>query len=789
MNWTPSIRKAIFLPFFIIILVILLIVGFVLSNDYKWLLSEQGSRMLHTLSENTADRFNYFLEEPLQVSRLYTSELERMAYYSSSDLTEAQAYSLHLAKSILESSPQISSIGYGDEAGNYLGIRMDGTTGKVNLMLKDSRTDGKLVIYEGEDTRSRVLASYDNYDPRTRPWYAPVKEHPQAQWSDIYINYDEKMDVTVSLIRPIFDPAGTFRGTAVIDVKLDGMTAFLQKSNLHGSGTIYMMNGSGEVLAHTDPGPIASVIPGNPPTGTLGKAADSPNPLIRKSAAMLSEPGKKELRFFSLSTDNGAAIGLRTALDTSLGLDWEIVTILPERDLMGSVKSHQMASFTILTLSILLLFAAGSAAVSITTTPIVKVTQAISALSQNQLGSTLAMPRKGLHETRALIEAFNKMTSRMNASFVMLRDSEEKYRILVESSNDMIYSLDPEGRFLSVNSAFEESTGLSRSEIQQKTIESVLSSPENVLKWKVDFEKAVNSQRTITGLTQIMRPDGRVRIFNTSLTPILNEAGELIAVIGTNHDVSRILEIEADKISAMSYVVSGIAHEMNTPIGNCITSVTYFQSELTAFLKQNPTSPEDCDEVRELLDTAQESTDLIQRNLEKSRILIDKFKSLAAYQDKQEDALVDLTALVQRVFDMQAADYPDKRVTLVLEPTQPITVLSREDKLEKVFIELFQNSFEHGFISSDQGLITISLIGPTPGGELTVRYRDNGIGISKDVSRLVFTPFFSTKFGTQHSGLGLNIVYNIIKSACNGDVMINENCTEGLDLNMILRFS
>lgn len=789
MNWTPSIRKAIFLPFFIIILVILLIVGIVLSNDYKWLLSEQGSRMLHTLSENTADRFNYFLEEPLQVNRLYTSELERMAYYTSGDLSEAQAFSLHLAKSIIESSPQISSIGYGDEAGNYLGIRMDGTTGKVNLMLKDSRTNGKLVIYEGEDTSSKVLASYDNYDPRTRPWYAPVKENPHPQWSDIYINYDEKMDVTVSLIRPLFDHTGAFRGTTVTDVKLDGMTRFLQDSSLHGSGTIYMMNASGEVLAHTDPDPIASVIPGNPPTGTLGRAVDSKNPLIRNSAAMLSEPGNEGIGLFSLSTDAGSAIGLKTALKTSLGLDWEIVTVLPERDLMGSVKSHQMASFTILALSILLLFAAGSAAVSITTTPIVKVTQAISALSQNQLGSTLAMPRKGLYETRALIEAFNKMTARMNASFVMLRDSEEKYRILVESSNDMIYSLDPEGRFLSVNSAFEESTGISRSEIQEKTIESVLSSPENVLKWKADFEKAINSQRTITGLTQIMRPDGRVRIFNTSLTPIHNEAGELIAVIGTNHDVSRILEIEADKISAMSYVVSGIAHEMNTPIGNCITSVTYFQSELTAFLKQNPTSPDDCEEVWELLDTAQESTDLIQRNLEKSRILIDKFKSLAAYQDKQEDTLVDLTALVQRVFDMQAADYPDKKVTLVLEPTQPITVSSREDKLEKVFIELFQNSFEHGFIVSDQGLITISLVGPTPGGELTVRYRDNGIGISKDVSRLVFTPFFSTKFGTQHSGLGLNIVYNIIKSACNGDVMINENCTEGLDLNMILRFS
>lgn len=310
------------------------------------------------------------------------------------------------------------------------------------------------------------------------------------------------------------------------------------------------------------------------------------------------------------------------------------------------------------------------------------------------------------------------------------------------------------------------------------------------MKWQNDFEKAVSGKRTITSLSQLLQPNGSSRIYNIALTPILNETGELIAVIGTHHDVSRLLEIESEKIAAMSYIVSGIAHEMNTPIGNCITTVTYLKSELSQYTRKHPNTPTEYGAVQELLDTTRESADLIYRNLEKSMTLIEEFKTLAVVKNAESEASADLTDLmqvIQQSFNEISVLFPDKTVQLSLQPDQPLWVDCSEKKIIKVFSELFENSFQHGFSETDHGNIDIHVFGPNANGEMSIRYRDNGIGISKEISPLVFTPFFSTKFGAQHSGLGLNVVYNIIKAVCNGDVIVNENYTDGMELTLIVR--
>lgn len=118
-------------------------------------------------------------------------------------MTELEKYTLDFITETRVNLPQISVIGNGDENGNYIGYRANDDN-TYSLMLKDRRTDFDLNIYASDGMNSDVLANFKEYDPRTRQWYMPVKENQVIQWSEVYVNYDEKMELTISSLLPIF---------------------------------------------------------------------------------------------------------------------------------------------------------------------------------------------------------------------------------------------------------------------------------------------------------------------------------------------------------------------------------------------------------------------------------------------------------------------------------------------------------------------------------------------------------------------------------------------------------
>ncbi|WP_227646568.1 PDC sensor domain-containing protein, partial [Klebsiella pneumoniae] len=95
-------------------------------------------------------------------------------------------------------------------------------------MLKDARTDDKLVIYQTATKNDQLRTVIDNYDPRVRPWFAPVAQKPSPQWSSVYTNMDEKQEITLSALSPVFQDK-RFIGVMVSDVKLNTFNQFLSE--------------------------------------------------------------------------------------------------------------------------------------------------------------------------------------------------------------------------------------------------------------------------------------------------------------------------------------------------------------------------------------------------------------------------------------------------------------------------------------------------------------------------------------------------------------------------------
>lgn len=166
-----SLRLAVTLP-----LIIVLTATFVISimryrADYEFLAKEQCSKIVEALTNNTQNKLNATLSQPLIMAEIigYTITNERcfrwgfsICYRKLSEKSDEKYQSKKI--------PQISVISYGDENGNYIGIRDNGEGKEFSLMLKDSRTGGLLNIYEGDSINSNIITSIEGYDPRIRPW-------------------------------------------------------------------------------------------------------------------------------------------------------------------------------------------------------------------------------------------------------------------------------------------------------------------------------------------------------------------------------------------------------------------------------------------------------------------------------------------------------------------------------------------------------------------------------------------------------------------------------------------
>ena len=139
-----SLRLAVTMP-----LIIVLIATFVISimrykADYEFLAKEQGSKIVEALTNNTQNELNAILSQPLIMAEIIGCTITNEKMFLGEDLSDIENYQKSLMKSLKAKIPQISVISYGDENGNYIGIRDNGEGKEFSLMLKDVRTGGLL---------------------------------------------------------------------------------------------------------------------------------------------------------------------------------------------------------------------------------------------------------------------------------------------------------------------------------------------------------------------------------------------------------------------------------------------------------------------------------------------------------------------------------------------------------------------------------------------------------------------------------------------------------------------
>lgn len=250
--------------------------------------------------------------------------------------------------------------------------------------------------------------------------------------------------------------------------------------------------------------------------------------------------------------------------------------------------------------------------------------------------------------------------------------------------------------------------------------------------------------------------------------------------------------IEAEKMASLGGLVAGVAHEINTPVGITLTTASHLQDKITALRKLFESGKIKKQDFADFLAVADGACTLLMSNSTRAANLIQSFKQVAVDQTSDERRVFDLAEYIDEVLLSLGPRLRRTSHRVLVDCPPHVLVDGYPGPLSQVLTNFVMNSLLHGFDGGrENGLITISVVPPALDVEpeakmVEIIYTDDGKGIPFDHLKKIFDPFFTTKRGDGGSGLGLNIVYNIVSQSLKGTIRVVSEVGHGA--SFILRF-
>jgi len=229
--------------------------------------------------------------------------------------------------------------------------------------------------------------------------------------------------------------------------------------------------------------------------------------------------------------------------------------------------------------------------------------------------------------------------------------------------------------------------------------------------------------------------------------------------------------IESEKMSALGNLVSGIAHEVNTPLGNAITSSSIIQKETSSLFKSFEEGTLKRSTLDSKLNILNESSSLLVKTLNYASELIRSFKQISVDQATNDIRKFEIKEYIYEIFLTNHNKLKLIPVNISIYGDDDVKIKNSPGIIGQIFNNLIQNSITHGF-DEFKGNARITVLLEVKNEDLIIEYSDNGKGIPQDLIGKVFEPFVTTKRNAGGTGLGLNIVYNLVTQKLQGKIQI-----------------
>ena len=229
--------------------------------------------------------------------------------------------------------------------------------------------------------------------------------------------------------------------------------------------------------------------------------------------------------------------------------------------------------------------------------------------------------------------------------------------------------------------------------------------------------------------------------------------------------------IESEKLAALGGLVAGVAHEVNNPVGISLTVASSLARRCDMFAAEVEGGQIRRSRLAEFIDGSREAAKQLVANLQRAGELIQSFKQVAVDRSHAERRIFDLHHLTDQIMASLRPGLKKLRVDLVIQIPNGITMDSYPGHYGQVLTNLFLNAVAHGFDASRTGTIHIAAR-PAGPGLIGIEFSDDGKGMTEDVQRRAFDPFFTTRRAEGGTGLGLHIVYNLVTRWLGGRIAL-----------------
>jgi ligand-binding sensor domain-containing protein/signal transduction histidine kinase len=236
--------------------------------------------------------------------------------------------------------------------------------------------------------------------------------------------------------------------------------------------------------------------------------------------------------------------------------------------------------------------------------------------------------------------------------------------------------------------------------------------------------------------------------------------------------------VEQGKLAALGSLVAGIAHELNTPIGNSLMIASTMQDKSEAVSKLLQSSTVRRSDLTSFVDATKEASEILIRGLKTAANLINSFKQVAVDQTSAKRRQFNLFKTSEEIVATMMSQIRKAGHTLTMDIPENIEMDSYPGSYGQVIINFIGNVLLHAFDDGREGQIDLSA-SLLANGKVEIRFRDNGVGIKDEDLAHIFDPFFTTKLGQGGSGLGLNISYNIVTSLLEGQIRVETTIGRG----------
>jgi len=285
---------------------------------------------------------------------------------------------------------------------------------------------------------------------------------------------------------------------------------------------------------------------------------------------------------------------------------------------------------------------------------------------------------------------------------------------------------------------------------------------ETIEKLETEVEQRLKAEQIVNSLNE----DLELRV--TERTRALSQSNSELNQTLEELKLTQVQLLENEKMASLGGLVAGVAHEVNTPIGIVLTSISFMKERCFTIIKAMDEQTLSAKQLTKFTDELEQGFELSLRNISRAVELIEGFKLIAVDSVVDDARKLNLHRYLEDVLRSLRPKAKQANINLKLDCPKNIEIHSYPGAIAQITNNLVINSLIHAFTDEEDGEIGIQVTQNNNAIELV--YSDNGCQLDESTKVQVFEPFYTTKRGQGGSGLGAHIVYNLVTQKLKGTI-------------------